>query len=37
MILGDITNAMLDGDQCQCCGVYMEGGSGFGPTPRGFC
>jgi hypothetical protein len=28
MILGDITDAMLDGDQCQCCGAHMEGGYG---------
>ena len=30
--MGDIADAMLDGDLCQCCGVYMEGGAGFPQT-----
>ncbi len=25
--MGDIADAMLDGDLCQCCGEYMEGGA----------
>lgn len=30
--MGDIADAMLDGDLCQCCGVYMEGGNGYPQT-----
>ena len=30
--MGDIADAMLDGDLCQCCGVYMEGGAGLPQT-----
>ena len=30
--MGDIADAMLDGDLCQVCGVYMENGSGFPQT-----
>ena len=32
--MGDIADAMLDGDLCQCCGVYMEGGNGYPQTCR---
>lgn len=28
MIMGDISDAMLNGDACQFCGVAMEGGNG---------
>jgi len=34
--MGDIADAMLDGDLCQCCGVYMEGGDGY-PRSCGAC
>lgn len=27
-MIGDISDAMLDGDQCQFCGAAMEGGDG---------
>ena len=27
--MGDIADAMLEGDLCEGCGEYMEGGSGF--------
>lgn len=27
-MMGDISDAMLDGDQCQFCGAAMEGGDG---------
>lgn len=27
--MGEIADAMLDGDLCEGCGEYMEGGSGF--------
>jgi hypothetical protein len=30
--MGDVADAMLDGDLCQCCGVYMEGGNGYPQT-----
>jgi hypothetical protein len=30
--MGDIADAMLDGDLCQCCGVYMSGGAGYPQT-----
>jgi hypothetical protein len=30
--MGDIADAMLDGDLCQGCGVYMEGGNGYPQT-----
>jgi hypothetical protein len=30
--MGDVADAMLDGDLCQCCGVYMEGGAGYPQT-----
>jgi hypothetical protein len=30
--MGDIADAMLDGDLCQCCGEYMEGGDGYPRT-----
>ena len=33
MTVGDIADAMLDGDLCQCCGVYMEGGNGYPQLP----
>lgn len=33
--MGDIADAMLDGDLCQCCGVYMEGGNGYPQTCGG--
>lgn len=32
--MGDIADAMLDGDLCQCCGEYMEGGVGYPQTCR---
>lgn len=32
MIMGNISDAMLDGDLCQFCGVYMEGGNGWPQT-----
>lgn len=27
--MGDIADAMLDGDLCEGCGVYMPGGAGY--------
>jgi hypothetical protein len=33
--MGDIADAMLDGDLCQCCGEYMEGGAGYPRTCPG--
>lgn len=27
--MGDIADAMLDGDLCESCGVYMPGGAGY--------
>jgi hypothetical protein len=33
--MGDIADAMLDGDLCQYCGVYMEGGAGYPQTCAG--
>lgn len=27
--MGDIADAMLEGDLCEGCGVYMPGGAGF--------
>lgn len=33
--MGDIADAMLDGDLCQVCGVYMSGGDGYPQTCAG--
>lgn len=30
--MGDVADAMLDGDLCQGCGVYMPNGQGFPQT-----
>jgi hypothetical protein len=30
--MGDVADAMLDGDLCEQCGVYMEGGAGYPQT-----
>jgi hypothetical protein len=30
--VGDVADAMLDGDLCQVCGVYMAGGAGYPQT-----
>jgi hypothetical protein len=30
--MGDVADAMLEGDLCQCCGEYMEGGAGYPQT-----
>lgn len=33
--MGEIADAILDGDLCQVCGVYMEGGNGYPQTCGG--
>jgi hypothetical protein len=33
--MGDIADAILDGDLCQVCGEYMEDGDGFPRTCAG--
>lgn len=30
--MGDVADAMLDGDLCEQCGVYMENGAGYPQT-----
>lgn len=30
--MGDFADGVLDGDFCQVCGVYMEGGDGYPRT-----
>lgn len=30
--MGEIADMMLEGDLCQVCGCYMEGGDGFPQT-----